>query len=394
LEGAQDSTRREDSSVWLAAAEIMSSMRILFALPGLHRYDRGAEIAFISIASELARSGDVVTLIGSGAHRAETPYRFLHVPSIRREKFEHFPSIPVLRSEYAYEELTFVPGLLRNYRPFDYDVTVTCSYPFTNWILRRRLLGRSSRPPHVFVTQNGDWPAQSNHSEFRFFGCDGLVCTNPDFYERNRNRWRCRLIPNGVDCSKFFPASADRREFGLPTDRLVILMVSALIASKRVEAGVRAVSTVPDAHLVVAGDGPLRASIDSIAAELLPGRFTRLSVPPERMPALYRSADVFLHLSKEEAFGNVFLEAMACGLPIVGHDSQRLRWIAGGDEFLLDTENAAEVARHIELASRIPAAERVQRSTRAAKFSWSKIAESYRRFLREVTTSGPETKYK
>jgi glycosyltransferase involved in cell wall biosynthesis len=70
------------------------------------------------------------------------------------------------------------------------------------------------------------------------------------------------------------------------------------------------------------------------------------------MPALYRSADVFLHLSKEESFGNVFLEAMACGLPIVGHDSPRLRWIVGDDEFLLDTESLPEVASAIERARR------------------------------------------
>ena len=37
-------------------------MRILFALPGLHRYNRGAEIAFISIARELAKAGDVTDL--------------------------------------------------------------------------------------------------------------------------------------------------------------------------------------------------------------------------------------------------------------------------------------------------------------------------------------------
>ena len=41
-------------------------MRILFALPGLHRHDRGAEVAFIAIARELARAGHAVTLIGSG----------------------------------------------------------------------------------------------------------------------------------------------------------------------------------------------------------------------------------------------------------------------------------------------------------------------------------------
>src|ERR1700731_4745700 len=108
-------------------------MRVLFVLPGLHRYDRGAEIAFISIASELARTGDAVTLMGSGPEREGAPYRFLPVASIRREKFESLPSIPFLRDETAYEELTFVPGLVRRYRPHDWDITIGCSYPFTNW---------------------------------------------------------------------------------------------------------------------------------------------------------------------------------------------------------------------------------------------------------------------
>src|SRR5579872_5809601 len=133
-------------------------MRVLFVLPGLHRYDRGAEIAFISVASELARAGDDVTLFGSGPQRQATPYRFRQVASIRRERFESLPSIPCLRDETCYEELTFVPDLIRIYNPQDYDITVGCSYPFTNWVLRRPVLG-GQRPPHVFVTENGDWPA-------------------------------------------------------------------------------------------------------------------------------------------------------------------------------------------------------------------------------------------
>ncbi len=362
-------------------------MRVLFALPGLHRYDRGAEVAFVSIASELARAGDVVTLVGSGpAPRGGVPYRFLRAGSLVREHFESFPSMPLLRNEYAYEELTFIPGLLRCYRPADYDVTLSCSYPFTNWMLRRPAL-RGSRPPHVFVTQNGDWPAFANNSEYRFFGCEGLVCTNPDFYERNRARWNCHVIPNGVDIDRFQPGAPQRQEFGLPVDRLIVLMVSALIPTKRVETGILAVSRIPGAHLVVAGDGPLRAAIDAAAARLLPGRFTRLSVAPERMPELYRSADVFLHLSKEEAFGNVFVEAMACGLPVVGHDSPRLRWILGEEGFLLDTADPAAVARQIELAHGSDPGRRAARIARAATFSWKRIGEMYRDFLQEVVAA-------
>jgi glycosyltransferase involved in cell wall biosynthesis len=358
-------------------------MRVLFALAGLHRYDRGAEIAFISVAKELAKAGNAVTLIGSGRARMATPYRFLQAKSIARERFRAFPSIPLLRNDCAYEELTFVPDLLFKYRPADYDVTVTCSYPFTNWVLRRPTW-KSRRPPHVFVTQNGDWPAYSDQSEYRWFGCEGLVCTNPDFYERNHTRWHCQLIPNGVDCEHFKPGMPQPDRFGLPQNKLIVLIVSALIPTKRVEVGIDVVSRIPGAHLVVAGNGPLRQTIESAAARLLPGRFTRLSVPAEQMPALYRSATVFLHLSKEESFGNVFLEAMASGLPVVAHDSSRLRWIVGDDQFLIDTSDCGAIATAINAAANAGLANPQKSVARATSFSWMKIGKMYQIFLQEV----------
>ena len=358
-------------------------MRVLFALPALHRFARGAEIAFISLAKELARSGDTLTLIGSGGSRADAPYRFLHAASLSREKFESLPALPILRNDCVYEELTFVPGLLHRYRPSEYDVTLTCSYPFTNWVLRRHPW-RGHRPPHVFVTQNGDWPAYANNSEYRWFGCEGLVCTNPDFFDRNKARWRCRTIPNGIDLTCFRLAASQRDQFNLPSDRLIVLMVSALIPSKRVEIGIESVSRIPDAHLVVAGDGPLRQSVDALAASLLPDRFTRLTLDPEQMPTLYQSADVFLHLAEEESFGNVFLEAMACGLPIVAQDTPRLRWIVGDAEFLFDGADPDAIVRHVKEARDTPKDQREKRFARAAEMSWPKIAEMYRSFLKEV----------
>ena len=367
-------------------------MRVLFVLPGLHRCDRGAEIAFISIASELARTGDAVTLFGSGPPRKAMPYRFQQVASIRRERFESFPSIPCLRDETGYEELTFFPDLLRHYRPSNFDITVGCSYPFTNWLLRRPVAG-GRRPPHVFVTENGDWPAFENKSEYRFFGCEGLVCTNAEFFNRNRNRWRSRLIPNGVDNQRFVPGPSQRDELGLPRDRLIVLMVSALIASKRVGAGIEAVSKIPNAHLVVAGDGPLRQTVEADAARLLPDRFTRLSVTPDKMPALYRSADVFLHLSMNESSSLAFLEAMACGLPVVAHESPQMRWIAGDDEYLLDTENLSAVADQISLACNAEPDRRQRRLTKVADFSWKKLATQYREFFQEIVAAEGRESY-
>ena len=94
-------------------------------------------------------------------------------------------------------------------------MTVTCSYPYTNWILRRPAIG-GAKPRHVFVTQNGDWPPQQSGAEYRYFGCDGLVCTNPDYFERNKARWNCSLIPNGVDVTRFRPGRRNAKPLASP----------------------------------------------------------------------------------------------------------------------------------------------------------------------------------
>lgn len=364
------------------------AMRFLFALPGFHRFDRGAEVALLAVADHCARAGDAVTVMGSGQARPDTPYAFRHVPAIDRKRFERMPAVPLLRGDTAYEEASFVPGLARCYRPGDFDVTVTCSYPFTNWLLRRPRFG-GRRPAHVFVTQNGDWPAIAGTSEYRWFGCEGLVCTNPDFYERNKDRWNAALIPNGTDLDRFTPGPQEQARLGLATEGPIVLMVSALIETKRVTDGIRAVAAVPGAHLVVAGDGGLRGEVEALAKAMLPGRFTRLTVAPADMPALYRSADVFLHLSLLESFGNVFVEAMACGLPVIGHDTPRLRWIVGDDEPLVDTQSLAAVSEAImaTLAARraasveADAARIATRRQRIEQFGWDRVGAAYRRFL-------------
>ena len=345
--------------------------------------NRGAEIAFLAVAQELAKSGEDVTLIGSGPEIAGRPYRYVQVGAVPRERFEKFPKVPALRGDTAWEDLTFSAGLLRAYRPQDFDLTVTCAYPFTNWVLRRPVIGRH-RPPHVFVTQNGDWPAYSDDAEYSFFGCEGLVCINPDYEERNRRRYRCALIPNGVDTDRFSPGARNRQMFDLETDAPTVLMVSAMIPSKNIAAGIDAVSRIPDARLVVAGDGPLREELRMRADEVMPGRFRQIQVSPEKMPDLYRAADVFLHLSKDESFGNVYVEAMACGLPVVAYDLPRTRWFVGEAGMLCQSEEADALARTVSEALEA-GPERAEKSiARASQFKWEQIAQQYRSFFADV----------
>jgi glycosyltransferase involved in cell wall biosynthesis len=374
-------------------------LRVLFALPGLHRVNRGAEVVLEEVASRAALNPQFdVTVFGSGPSRSDLRYRYKKLRGLNRECFEKFPRLPYVRDHYAWEELAYAPSLYRSFHPRDYDVTVTCGYPYTNWILRSGRRRRSRHPAHVFITQNGDWMVRAKNWEFKYFGCDGLVCTNPQYYERHKTRFPSTLIPNGVDVTRFFPwmtfkysaiaSDRFRGDFDLPEDARVILMVSALIPSKRVLDGIRAAAGVPDAHVVVAGDGEQRIEVDALGRHLMGNRFRRLTLAREWMPDLYRAADVLLHMSQDEPFGNIYIEALATGLPIVAHRTRVTEWILEDHATLIDTSdlNAVTQALKAGLVARDPGKVVARRALAEARFSWDAVAKQYCDFFRRVHT--------
>ena len=243
--------------------------------------------------------------------------------------------------------------------------------------------GRRAR--HVFVTQNGDHPARRTNSEYRLFGCDGLVCTNPEFYEFNKSTWRSALIPNGVDVNRFTPGPDARAEVGLPRDGKVVVMASALIPSKNVALAVQMVALLDGVTLAVAGDGPCRDEVDSLGRSLLGPRYLRTTLTTDKMPGFYRSGDVFLHLSREESFGNVYIEALACGTPVVAHDYGTTRWILGDSATLLDTSDPKATAQAIRRAlDGPPPDKKALHNAACERFSWPVITAEYAQFFREL----------
>ncbi len=338
-----------------------------------------------------AAEGLDVTVIGSGRARQGDPYRFIHAGCINREVFEKFPKIPYARDHYAWEELSFAPALIRRYAPRHFDVTVTCGYPYSNWILRRGRKG-ARRPAHVFITQNGDWMVRSDNWEFKHFGCDGLICTNPEFYERHKERYPCALIPNGVDVARFTsppdyrPGSGDRASFSLPHNIPMILVVAALIPSKRVVEAIRCTAGIRDVCLVVAGDGEQRQEVDSLGKQLMGDRFKRLFLGREQMPELYRCANVLLHMSQDEPFGNIYIEALASGIPVVAHDRPVTRWIVEDQANLVDTADFEAVVRALQVAIEDSSPQRAsaRRQLARRRFSWEAVASQYCTFFHEI----------
>jgi glycosyltransferase involved in cell wall biosynthesis len=105
------------------------------------------------------------------------------------------------------------------------------------------------------------------------------------------------------------------------------------------------------------------------------------------MPAVYRQADVFLHMSQAEPFGIVYLEAAASGLPVVTRDGAAPRWILGDTAVYVDGLDPPGVARGIRAASDPAVRCRLARKARqrvVSDWTWQVQAEKYRRFLRSL----------
>ncbi|WP_150266974.1 glycosyltransferase family 4 protein [Paenibacillus tepidiphilus] len=130
-----------------------------------------------------------------------------------------------------------------------------------------------------------------------------------------------RLWSRGIDCSLYTPEkrSGGIRERYALTAPLVLLYVGRLAPEKNLATLLAAMRLLPpsaaaDLHLLVAGDGPLRHELQAQAPANV--TFTG-AMYGEELAELYASADLFVFPSSTETFGNVVLEAMASGLPVI-----------------------------------------------------------------------------
>ena len=136
----------------------------------------------------------------------------------------------------------------------------------------------------------------------------------------------------------------------VPPDARVLLCVCRLEPQKGVDVAIRALEQIPDAHLVVLGEGPERPRLESLARTLrapvyMPGR-----VPD--VAAWLRRADVLVHPVRWEGFGLAVLEAMLAGLPVVASNVSSLPELLGDAGLLVPPDDPSALAAAVGRASR------------------------------------------
>ncbi len=174
-------------------------------------------------------------------------------------------------------------------------------------------------------------------------------------------RARMRRLTPGVDDAHFHPGSGGeevRARHGLG-DRPVVVCVSRMVARKGQDVLVQALprirAQVPDAALLLVGDGPNRPAVERAVRDLGLERHVVLAgrVPWDRTPAYYDAGDVFCMPTRTrrgglepEALGICYLEAAATGLPVVAGDSGGApdAVLAGENGEVVDGRDAGAVA--------------------------------------------------
>jgi glycosyltransferase involved in cell wall biosynthesis len=199
----------------------------------------------------------------------------------------------------------------------------------------------------------------------------------------------------GIDLDRFVPA-ADRAaaKARLGVQGPLLLSVGALVPVKGQSLAIEALALIPDASLIIAGEGPERSRLEALGHRLGVGARVRFAgaVPHAELPALLGAADAMVLPSEREGLANAWIEALACGTPIVVPD-------VGGIREVLDRPEAGRIAARAprEIAAAVrdilaspPPPDAVRAA--AARFSWEANGEALHAHLaalcRQVSPPG------
>jgi glycosyltransferase involved in cell wall biosynthesis len=301
----------------------------------------GVAMTLQRLVEGLGRRGNDVTVLRPRQNSTDTP-----VPQ-RGYREQLFPSLPIPGYTFLRLGLPARSRLLELWRRDRPDlVHVATEGPLGYSALRAaHTLGLP-----VSSSFHTNFHAYSSHYGFGFLNRPALAYLR-HFHNRTRATFaptdglnaelanagfaRLRLLARGVDTKLFSPAhrrDSLRASWGLAPDDLAVVHVSRLAPEKNYPLLIEACASIHGVHpttkFIFASDGPLRKKLQRAHPWI---HFTGF-LDPETLAAHYASADLFLYPSLTETFGNVVLEAMASGLPVVAFNyAAAARFIRHGE---------------------------------------------------------------
>jgi glycosyltransferase involved in cell wall biosynthesis len=214
---------------------------------------------------------------------------------------------------------------------------------------------------------------------------------------------RIRVVYNGIDLERFTPRIdfSAKTAVGIPADSIVVGVVAHLSEKKGhrwfLQAAAPVLREIPDAHILLVGDGPLRASLESFVDTLgMSERVHFAGFHPDIVPWMAAMDVLVLPTIAKEGFGRVLVEAGAMEKPVIGTD------VGGISEVIVPGETGFVVAPRDETAMQnalralLTDAElraqmgRAGRERALIRFSAARMVENtervYRELLREKKT--------
>ena len=166
------------------------------------------------------------------------------------------------------------------------------------------------------------------------------------------------VIPNGVDNQFFKPIDKEqlRKRHDFSTEENIVISVARLNPVKGIDCLIKAVALVVEKitnlRLIVVGDGEQREELEGLIAQLhLDPNVQLLGFLPRRqIPEYLNLADVFVLPSRHEGLGIALIEAMACGVPVIGSNVDGIVDIidSGKNGILVPPDNEKALAEGIE----------------------------------------------
>ncbi|MHA1762931.1 MAG: glycosyltransferase family 4 protein [Promethearchaeota archaeon] len=201
-----------------------------------------------------------------------------------------------------------------------------------------------------------------------------------------------KVIPDGIDTERFNPKNNSKeikKEFG---DKL-LLFSGLMIYRKRVpillEAMTHVIKEIPDAKLILTGRGPFLKTWIKLSKNLNLHENVKFLgfVDDELLLKLYASADIFVFPSELEGFGQVLLEAMASGTPVICAEQPPMSEIIENGGLTFKINDPIDLANKIiYLLKNKEELDRLRKHGLeiVKKFHWLNIARCYEKYLFEI----------